>query len=435
MSALGGLGAKISGLGNKVSGGAKSTLRNTRAYKNAQERGKARGDRKFAQARAGVHLDKKTGEFVNNRSPIARLRRRAAGSRVGQFFGADAAMGEQQAKLRGMEEKRQQNAMTAEVGIAPLVNADNLRQKMQNAINEAIADNKVPVVPVDVELAIQRRKSANEAQELKNYKDQFAEYSQEQLRDEAGKAGTWLKEEGGTQKMQALLSAMESRGGMERDMIGMVKNNGHDIGDNEKIMNTLAGSKNKVLKAFGKAGKNQSYDEFMSGTGNGKSLAEYVKEKDVDFLDGLDDKALAQIRNYQTPDNEIMSESMLAQAASKINSQDATDEIDEMIRSKIESGGKVEFSAAQYANLNNSTQEMLDSLHRSGNSSVGDNLIRISNDMINAPEQYAKLKFGQKGADGKGENGSGTYLNEARARAGLGTMQDAIQSLHVPHSS
>ncbi len=434
MSALGGLGAKISGLGNKVSGGAKSTLRNTRAYKNAQERGKARGDRKFAQARAGVHLDKETGKFVNSKNPLARLRRRTAGSWIGRHLGTDAAMGEQQAKLRSMEEKQQQNAMTAEVGVAPLVNASNLRQKMQNAINEAVAENEVPVVPVDVELAIQRRKSTNEAQELKNYKDQFAEYSKAQLEEEAGRAGDWLSKDGGTQRMQALLSAMESQG-MQKSMAGVLEKHGDVIGNNAKIMQTLAGSKDKVFKAYGKAGAGQSYKQFMSGTGNGKSLAEYVKEKDVDFLDGLDDKALAQIRNYQTSDNNIMSGSMLAQAAAKINSQDATDEIDKMIRSKIESGEKVEFSAAQYANLNNSTQEMLDSLHRSGNSSVGDNLIRISNDMINAPEQYAKLNFNEKDANGNGVNGSGTYLNEARARAGLGTMQDAIQSLHVPHSS
>ncbi len=428
MSALGGLGAKISGLGSKVGGGAKGVLKNTRAYKNAQERGKARGDRLFTQARAGIRFDE-NGKVVESRNPIAILRRRTAGTVVGRFLGTGAAMGEQQAKLRSMEEKRQQNTMTAEVGVAPLVKSSNLKQKMQNAINEAVAENEVPVVPVAVDLAIQRRKSATKAQETKNFMDQFAEMSNDELRrtarvdfiDKFNSAGTAEERDAvlngvggeasnGTQEMQALIATMASRE-MDDDIADVLEAGGDAVGNNSDVMKALAGVENASFRAYGKNGEGVSYVDFMRGENSsgqklyrdnitGKvtvsaedeqnnanaevSMGYYVTNRSDEFLDGLDSRALSQIAKFQAPEDDsaprvqIMSGDMIAKAESVVKAQNATSILDNLMEDGLKHGQKIEFSTAQYMNLNVDTRKRLNRLAVEGNMDVRRNLIRIA---------------------------------------------------------
>ena len=539
MNAIDGLGGRIRGVGGRVGSGAKGLARNSRGYKNAQQRGNERAERITNRRRAGIHLDR-DGNVQNNRLSV---RRRIAGTGLGRLLGMDAAVGAAQARYvkeemdrrgnintfenRGIVETQAAEAQNAEiarigkgnagvartneeyetqlarnavvqkeeqiaagapeldtaearatlgrkfanekakteiemeVGIAP-INRDNVRQRAQNALNEALADNHVGVVPVDVDLATQRRQAAADAQELRNYTDQFANFSRADLEKEAKEfstkfAGATTPEAraqvlagSNTQKMQALLSTMESRG-MEGAMADMLEAGGDVIGNNAAVMQTLTGSKNRVFKAYGKAGAGEngeglSYREFMSGgaqlymdangnvtkkatdangnanftayvdadTGeytmsnisasgkanslaNSKSITSYARDKGADFINDLDDKALSQIAKYesQNPQLHIMDNATLAQAASRINSQDAVDQIDNMISRRIDNGEKVEFTSQQFAGLNASTRNQL--LNRAANSnnpndmSVVSNMVRISDEIMNDPERRSKL--------------------------------------------
>ena len=446
MSALGGLGAKISGLGNKIGGGAKGTLKNTRAYKNAQERGKARGDRKFVQRRVGVHFNER-GEVEENRFS---LRRRMAGTRFGRAIGMDAAMGENQAKLRSMEEARLKNITagklsleqrTGENGesrpqVTPLVNPKNLKQKMQNTINEVVADNKVPVMPVSVELAQKRRESAVKAQETKNFMDQFVGKSDDELRqiaksdfidkfkeaktDEEREAileGNKDEASNSVQEMQALIATMASRE-MDDDIADILDVGGDAVGNNADVMKTLAGVENVSFKAYGKNGEGVSYTDFMRGTNSkgqklyrdnvtGKittsdkdennnnnvavSMSNYVANKSEEFLDGLDSRALSQIARFQAPEDasaprvQIISGDMIAKAESVVKTQGATRILDDLMEDGFKHGQKIEFSTAQYMNLNVDTRKRLNRLAVEGNVDIRRNLVRIARTVEASP--------------------------------------------------
>lgn len=479
MNALGGLGGKISGIGKGLGGRAQGAARNTRGFKDAQKRSNARGDRLFDRHRAGIHIDR-DGNVRNNRFSV---RRRVAGTRIGRIMGWDAATGAAQAQYvkkqmdrqadintfneRGIIDSQVTKAQNAEderiiagqVGVARNtvtarenirqkadderakaememdikavpVNRDNLRTRLINQVKETMADNAVPVIPVDVDLAIQRKQSATKAQELKNFTDQFASLSKGDLQKHADTLMNRVQSTGAvsgsdTQMMQALISTMESRG-MEKNIAEMLKDGGSAIGSNSDVMQTLAGSKNRVFKAYGKGGAGLSYQEFMSGTNssgqklyrdkngaittvaNGNDevgMAKYARDKGADFINDLDDKALRQIANYQSSNNQIMSGDMIAQAQARINSQDAVDVLDGMMKAELDAGRSVNFSAAQFANLNDSTRQMLfDQGAHKGNMNVARNLLDISDEMVRNADLRAKL--GDRGA---------SYLDVMRA--------------------
>ena len=492
MNALGGLGGKISGIGKGLGGRAQGTVRNSRGFKDAQKRSNARGDRLFDRRRAGIHIDR-DGNVRNNRLSV---RRRVAGTRIGRMMGWDAATGAAQAQYvkeqmdrranintfnergiidsqvtkaqnaeeeriiagqvgvarntdmarAGIRQKAENEKMESEIkmdiNVAP-INPTNVQQRLRNQLHEALADNQVPVVPVQFDLALQRRRAAADSQELKNYTDQFANYTKDQLSAEANSASSWIGSTGGTQRMQALLSTMESRG-MENNIAEMLENGGDAIGKNAAVMQTLAGSKNRVFKAYGKAGAGMSYHNFMSGgkeqyldangnvtteatdasgnanrrayvdvdtgkitdsamsasgkqnsTARTRSIVDYARDKGTDFIEGLDDKALNQIMKYQTgqagaPMVQIMDGDMVAAAQSRINAQDAVNILDGLATHIIEHGGKVNYSSSQYANLNQSSMNTLDRL-ASQYDSVHDNLVNISDEAVRSPELRAKL--------------------------------------------
>ncbi|MDO5451877.1 MAG: hypothetical protein Q4F56_02200 [Candidatus Saccharibacteria bacterium] len=202
---------------------------------------------------------------------------------------------------------------------------------------------------IDEDLALNRARSSKEAQELKAYQDQFAGYSREQLQDEAMGASNWLYGAGGQQRMSALIGAMQ-KNGLEGDIYKMLESN--DVRGMSGVMQTLAASDNKVLKAYGKRGSGQSYTDFMRGDG----LRAYAKEKGGDFISGLDDKALAEIaRNDGESGRQTMSTSQLVQAAAQLNDEGSMEAINKMLKGR----GDISMNGDQLSGLNYSTVKSL----------------------------------------------------------------------------
>ena len=251
-------------------------------------------------------------------------------------------------------------------------------QDVINAENQRRARASVGVFNVDEELAENRAQSSRDAQEFKASQDEFAGYDQAKLREVANLAGDWLENPGGQQRMSALIGAMEANG-MQKDIYEMLRRN-PSVGNKTSVMQALAGSKDKVLRAYGKKGLNMSYDEFMT---NG-AMKQYVSEKGSEFLDGLDDKALSQVRAYSTKDNEIMSTGLLAQASATIRSQDAINEVNEMLKNRDD----VSITGEQLANINYSTYSALLENGENGYNAIQ----RAYNDVLkNNPQLLSKM--------------------------------------------
>lgn len=204
--------------------------------------------------------------------------------------------------------------------------------------------------PLDRELAIDRAQKAREAEELKAYRDQFAGASRDELRTVSQSASTWLSQPGGSQRMSALIESME-KNGMEADIYSMLENN--NVGSMAGVMQTLAASNNKILKAYGKRGANQSYNDFMQNGG----LQAYAKNKRQDFVNGLDDKSLTEIarQQQQSTTGNLMSTEQLMQAAAQLNDEDSLNAINGMLGTRSD----ITISAEQATQLKSSTRQAL----------------------------------------------------------------------------
>ena len=207
-------------------------------------------------------------------------------------------------------------------------------------------------------LRAQRTMSAYSAHEANDFNDLYANMSGDQILAEAGvtydadgnmvaKEVSWANDRNADQRMSSLVAAMGSRG-MEDQMFEMLKKN--NLGNMTR--QALAGSNNKVARAFGKTGQGQSFDQFMANGG----MKNYVDKKGADFLDGIDDKALRQINAYSDNDkNKIMSNDLIHEAQARVNSQDAVDQLDAM----MDKGEIGNISGEQLSKFNASTVNRL----------------------------------------------------------------------------
>ena len=284
-AAMGAIGAKITGFGDRMRSGATRGMRNSNLYQDAQKRSQARNQRISARRRAGIKLDK-DGNVVESRRPTARLRRRMAGTWAGRRLGMEAAMGQSMAAFLRQESDRRNDIESLNMDAA---NVQFIKDA--NAREQRRAEASVGVARISQDTAMQRARASREAQALKAFQDQYANMSRDQLRAEAGGITSWRGSADGSQRASALISAMESRG-MENDIYSMLERDNSIHGDSA-VMSTLAGSKNKVLKAFGKT-SSTDFASFMSGTGAG-SMQGYISGKGREFLNGIDDKSLGAI--------------------------------------------------------------------------------------------------------------------------------------------
>lgn len=295
-------------------------------------------------------------------------------------------------------------------------------QKIVNARTMSDAEARVGAYGLDPNVAESRALSTREAQEYRAYMDQFAGFSRDQLEKESNNAGVWLHEAGGEQRMSALLATMESKG-MEQSVYRTLAN--HDVGNMSSVMQMLAGSNNRVLKAYGKTGSGVSYQDFMQGgmyrdvngqitnqavdaQGNANtavSMARYAEQKGGEFVNGLDDKALTQIRAYSNAGNEIMSTGQLTQAAANLNDEASMQEINAMLAGRNDLDGVI--SGEQLTKFNTSTLNELAT--RAGTDiNVKNAILRASNAVVADPKLVASMNDSSK-----------TVINNVRATRNL----------------
>ena len=326
---------------------------------------------------------------------------------------------------------------------------ENLNDNQKRRLNEAqrtVNAHKQRQAEANVapEVVEQRAQSARDTTELKAYQDQFAGFGRAQLLEAAGLGENgdgnsdsvfgqngWFTANGqGALRMHALLEAME-KNGMEKEMAKLLKNDttgAFGQAKNAAALSALTQSKNKVFKAYGKKGGQldahgnaiyKSYADFMSNGG----MKAYARDKGTDLLDGMDDKALAEIRNFSTDSNQIMSDDLLFQAAARINSQDATDVIDDMVLDRIRyvsdynrtapPDKKISygFSGAQLASFNDSTvRKIVDAAKTDMDLNAA---IRIaSNGIVNDPKLASSLSGASRDAINE-IRGSSLYRDSA----------------------
>ena len=180
-------------------------------------------------------------------------------------------------------------------------------------------------------------------------------------------------------------------------------------------MRTLANSSNKVLKAYGKTGNGVSYNDFMNGgmyrdargnitnsavdaNGNANtavSMQRYASEKGGEFVNGLDDKALAEISRIDNNGQgvQIMNTGQLAQAAANLNDEASMREINTMLDGRNDLDGMI--SGEQLAQFNASTLSDLES--RSHNDvNVKNAILRASNAIAADPKLIASMNSASK---------------------------------------
>ena len=290
-SAMGKVGGTLAGLGKTVSGGASKRMRDSEGYKNLQESGKMWN----TKLKAGI------GPISGKPRELGRLGTLMRGGK------------------RGVARARAQ------------YRSDQATLGAQNdLLNNGIFGSRL--------------EADKKAQALKGYQEQFANMGYDKLKEQVDSAGSWLGNDDGEQRMSALIQAMESNG-MESDIYDMLRTN--NVSNMTGVMSTLAGSNNKILKAYGKKGRGVDYNTFVGGTG-ANTLSEYAKSKGADFVNGLDDKALAEIK---ANGSHVMSTAQLVQAASQLTEQSAINEVNDMLGHRND----VALSGEQLANLNSST--------------------------------------------------------------------------------
>lgn len=344
-AALGSIGGTLAGFGGRLRGGFTRGARNSNLVRDTQKRSQDRSQRINAMRRAGVRLDK-DGKIVESGRPTAALRRRIAESDSGflgwvnRRTGLQASMGQGAAEFAKMESARRGNLDNANLD---MINTQFAKD--ENARMMQRAEAEVGVAKIDDNIAKQRAVAARNAQAYKAFQDQYANYSVKQLKDEAKNAASLRTGADGSQRVSALINAMESRG-MENDITEEILKKDANIHKDTSVMATLAGSNNKVLKAFGKKGSTD-FASFMSGTGTG-SMQGYIENKGKEFIDGIDDKALSIISSNNP---QAMNTSMLAEAAASVKNAESLKSINDMLASRND----VEISASQLASFDETT--------------------------------------------------------------------------------
>ena len=255
---------------------------------------------------------------------------------------------------------------------------------------------------VDPEIARSRATASVNAQELKAYQDQFAGYDRARLRTEATSAGTWMGQPGSSQRMSALIQAMESNG-MENDIATMLSNN--NVSGDAAVMQTLAGSRNAVFSSYGKraagvgGAAGVSFDDYMTGAANapnGSSMAAYINEKGKAVVDKLDDKSLHTIARYQQQidqaggGTQIMNGDVMTEALARKNGEDELRELRGMMYNSVTGGIRGDIAPSVTASkASNFDDQTLDQLWRVG---VGRQAMsRAAEAIANNPQLVAAL--------------------------------------------
>ena len=294
-------------------------------------------------------------------------------------------------------------------------------QQKLNAIEmeKAMADVGVPVVTE--ELAGLRAVSAKEAQEFKNYTDQYSVLTRSQMGDELKKSVIAYgddRSEGNALRLRAAIATAESRG-MSKEILDYVGDNieekdanGNVVssrlalklnaqnGNDAKILSQLSSSSNKVISQYGiqmskpaNVGQNMSMREFATSTGPVK-MSEALENKGPAILNNMDDDTLDYInRMGDTAGAPVVSGAMLANAAANTTNQKELRQINSMF-GKV-NADNINFSGQQLAKFDDTTLQTIISRIRPG-SELQKKFIKATDDIANSPELMGSLRPEQR---------------------------------------
>lgn len=150
-SAMGAIGGIMAGAGNRLRSGANRAFNNNPVSRGLQERGKERENRlkglrqerrkyRGAARRAGISVDKETGEIVQRNTPLANLKRNFSKTAVGQAIGVDASMNKDAEDFAKMEAARRSSEYrtTPEAMQATIAGLANKEQAQRVADQETL---------------------------------------------------------------------------------------------------------------------------------------------------------------------------------------------------------------------------------------------------------------------------------------------------------
>ena len=272
------------------------------------------------------------------------------------------------------------------------------QQKLRDlSMDDASANTSPEVMDVRTDAAI-------EAQELKNYNDQYSNLTRDKVAEELVKAIEAYnnnRSEENKRRLKAVLITAEGRG-MNKEMLSglgnlnLSANNARDA----QILGQLSGSSNKVISQYGKQmskpdniAKNMSLDGFTAGTdmtGTGTTLREALAAQGGNALNGMDDDTLEYIKNSNTTGRQVTPE-MLLNAASHASNDKELKQINEMLQQINPS--QIRLSGGQLGKINTTTMQTLAGMAKT-NSDLQQSIMSAYSDLQKSPTAFQNLDRG-----------------------------------------
>lgn len=235
----------------------------------------------------------------------------------------------------------------------------------QKNVNEIATDAQ----PLDEAVARQRAESAFDAQEIKNYTDQYTGFSWNDLNNElngytdaSGNHHAGLAEQLSAnpddhnvqRRFRAAMSVADGMG-MTDEMLNALGSTQLNRDNNAQLLGQLAKSKNKAIstyaKQLSKTGNTSSLDQFVQDGG----LQAALNEEGSNALVGVDDKTLKYI-NTQNP-HAVSGEMLMKAATNSTTNGKQLNALNQLIAAQ--GAMNYQLNAKDMANLDESTAQTL----------------------------------------------------------------------------
>ena len=312
---------------------------------------------------------------------------------------------------RDLENEKMKAEVEIEVGPKPLLNRNNLRTRLQNTINEATADNNVDVLPVNVQLATERRQAARDVQELKSYSDRYGNLTRTEMSTQLDSAvNNYQSNRGDRAAMLSLRAAIREaeRRGMNKEMLngqlgGLVLTAGQAGTGDSEILDELAGSRDIVMNQYGKqlsknGGTSLSMDGFARGSNGAVNLSSSLGAIGVNALHSANDDTLEYINEHRNQAGQIAATGdMLLSKAKSTSSDKELTQVNKMLAGDQVKGyagvdpDSLHLAGGDFGSLETSTLNTLSNI-ASNNTGFRDEFVKASNDLAKSPDLVNNLR-------------------------------------------
>lgn len=291
-----------------------------------------------------------------------------------------------------------------------LYDAEQLDTKMRT--EQATADAGA-VVPGDIAIKA-RATSAKEAQELKNYSDQYHTLTRSQVADElsAAVSGYDNNNYDSRLRLQAVLAEAERRK-MDKEILlesgftGLRFN--ADNPNDMKLLDQFGGSSDVVISQFGKQMSKydgaMSLDDFVTSVDSNTNLRGTLDSKGPGSLIGANDDILEYLAGKQVVQgkyagqNVVSPDQLIYAGAAATTDNKVQVQVQKMLDHAIETGDPIKLTGKQLAGQNIDTLKVLTkAAMEPGGEALREQIVSATNDIANSPELAASLGTNQKEA-------------------------------------